>query len=102
MHKSELREICMSFKNGRVSGYDNIPMHIIKNAFEFISKPLMHIINKSLENGVFPDSLKIAKIIPIFKSGDIDKCSNFSKFFEKVMYKWLLHFIEKLELLYCC
>ena len=25
-HKSELREICMSFKNGRVSGYDNIPI----------------------------------------------------------------------------
>lgn len=109
-HESELREICMSFKNGRVSGYDNIPMHTIKNVFEFISKPLTHIINKSLENGVFPDSLKIAKIIPIFKSGDMDKYSNyrpisilanFSKFFEKVMHKRLLHFIEKLELLYC-
>ena len=109
-YESELREICMSFNNTRVSGFDNIPMHTIKNSFEFISKPLTYIINKSLENGVFPDSLKIAKIIPIFKSGDTDKFSNyrpisilanFSKFFEKVMHKRLLHFIEKLELLYC-
>lgn len=62
-----------------------------------------------MKKGIFSDSLKIAKIIPIFKSGDVDKFSNyrlmsimtnFSKFFEKVMYKRLSQFIEKFELLY--
>ncbi len=42
-HENELREICMSIKNGKVSGFDNILMHIIKNYFEFISKPLTRI-----------------------------------------------------------
>jgi len=36
----------------------------------FIAKPLTFIINLIFTSGFFPDSLKIAKIIPIFKSGD--------------------------------
>ena len=61
----------MSFKTGKAPGYDNsdnIPMHLIKNYFEFIVDTLMHLINISLETGVFPDKLKMAKIIPIFKA----------------------------------
>jgi hypothetical protein len=48
----------MSFKTGKAPGYDNsdnIPMHLIKNSFEFIVDPLMHLINISLETGVCPD-----------------------------------------------
>ena len=37
---------------------------IIKNE---ISKPLTLIINQMLESGIFPGSLKIAKIIPLYK-----------------------------------
>lgn len=61
-----------------------------------------------MEKGIFPDCLKTAKIIPIFKSGNVDKdlyrrisiMTNFSKFFEKVMHKCLSQFIKKIELLY--
>ena len=31
---------------------------------------LAHVFNLSFEIGFFPDNMKIAKIIPIFKSGD--------------------------------
>jgi hypothetical protein len=87
---TELRQICMSFKTGKAPGYDNIPMHLIKNYFQFIIHPLMHLINISLETGVFPDKLKMAKIIPIFKADDpqlfkiyrpISLLTNFSKFY---------------------
>ena len=59
----ELEEICKTFK----SGYDNMPMHVIKRSFSLILEPLMHFINlsfaMSIENGLFPSKLKTAKIV---------------------------------------
>ena len=34
-------------------------------------EPLLHIINLSFSNGVFPDRLKIAKVVPIYKKEDL-------------------------------
>ena len=33
-------------------------------------QPLTYIYNKSFEFGIFPDEMKIAKIVPIFKNGN--------------------------------
>lgn len=66
---NELENICRSFKASKNSGYDNIPMYVIKN-FNLISKPLLHVIKLSLTKEIFPDKLKIAKLIPIFKTED--------------------------------
>ena len=107
---NELREICMSFKNGKAPGYDNLPIHIIKKSFELISEPLMLVINSSLEAGLFPDKSKVAKIIPIYKAGEVDTFTNyrpisilssFSKIYERVMYNRLVEFTNKLEIYYC-
>ena len=52
--------------------------------------------NQSFQSGIFPDKLKIAKVISIFKKGNPELPSKyrpisllpiFSKLFEKVMYK---------------
>ena len=60
--------------------------------------------NTSIIKGIFPDELKIAKVIPIFKSGNKDLIENyrpisilsvFTKVFEKVMYKHLINFVDK-------
>lgn len=78
-------------------------MHIIKNSFDLISEPLVKLINLSLSTATFPDKLKIAKVIPIYKTGDRDFFTNYrpislltniSKFFEKFMYNRLIEFIE--------
>jgi hypothetical protein len=63
---AELEEICLNFKSQKVPGYDNLSMHVIKSSFSLISDPLKDIINLSFAKGVFPDKLKIAKIIPIY------------------------------------
>ena len=69
----------------------------------------MYLINKSVETGIFPDELKIAKIVPIFKSGDKTLVSNyrpisvlrfFSKIFETILNNHLIEFTEKHNLLY--
>ena len=90
-------------------GWDNIPAKLLKPYIEEYIKPLTYIINKSFETGVFLDSLKLAKVIPIYKSGDKTLLSNyrpisilnsFSKIFEKVIYNHLIDFIDKNNILY--
>ena len=66
----ELKSIAKGFKDGKAPGADNIPISIIKKTLDLISDPLLSIINLSLSSGVFPDRLKISKIIPIFKSNN--------------------------------
>ena len=107
----EVRDICNSFKSGKAPGCDNIAMTVIKDSLNIIADPLSKIINISLKNGIFPDKLKVAKVLPAFKSEDpqyfvnyrpITLLPNFSKIFEKVVYNRFIEFIERLEILYCC
>ena len=74
---AELEEICQNFKSQKAPGYDNLSMHVIKCSFSLISEPLKDIINLSFAKGVFPDKLKIAKIIPIYKAEDPEKSTSF-------------------------
>ena len=64
-----------------------------------MSNSLLHIFRLSLEEGIFLDDLKTAKVTPIFKAGDendfgnywsISVLSCFSKILEKIMYKRLI------------
>ena len=65
--------------------------------------------NLSITKGIFPSELKIARVIPLFKSGDPTSFSNyrpvsvlpiFSKILERLMYRRLLSFINEHKLLY--
>ena len=73
-----------------------------------ICRPLTHFINLSIISGVFPDQLKIARVIPLFKSGDKSSFTNyrpvsvlpaFSKILEKVIYNRLLDYLNKHKIL---
>ena len=62
--------------NNSSPGWDNISSVILKLFIEEYITPLTYVINKSFETGKFPNLLKIAKLIPIFKSGDKTMVSN--------------------------
>lgn len=107
----ELENISKTLASRKALGYDNIPMNVIKSSFHLISSPLANIINQSLQKGILPDKLKIAKVIPVYKKEDpfpfvnykpISLLSNFSKFFERVMYNWLKVFVQEYDIHYCC
>ena len=77
------------------SGHDGISTRFIKRILEIITPPLTHIINQSLCTGLFPDRLKIAKVIPLFKKDDqhildnyrpISLLSVISKVFGKIVF----------------
>ena len=58
-------------------GHDNIPSKVLKRAQSIIADPLTHIVNLSLEQGVCPDAIKVAIIVPLFKSGDQELFNNY-------------------------
>jgi hypothetical protein len=64
-------------KNTTSTGIDGIPTAIMLNCKENIEPVLTKTINQSMREGVFPDSLKISKIIPIFKGGDAGHVKNY-------------------------
>ncbi len=49
----------------------------LKNFASTIMTPLWIIFNKSLQEGVFPSRWKVARITPIFKSGDVQNITNY-------------------------
>ena len=107
-NKSEIEKIIKSLKIAS-AGCDDIHAKILKSTYHLILDPLEHVINLSLEQGIFPDEMKIAKIIPLHKSGDTMNITNyrpvsvlpvFSKIFERLVYNRLISFIEKHDLLY--
>jgi Reverse transcriptase (RNA-dependent DNA polymerase) len=87
---------------------NKILMHLVKTVLPFISSSLLHIFNKSLELGVVPEKLKIAKVNPIFKSGDTQDMNNyrpisllctFSKILEKIVFLRLMKYLSSFKLL---
>ena len=105
----ELKAITKGFKDGKAPGADNIPISIIKKTLDLISDPLLSIINLSLSLGIFPDRLKISKIIPTFKSDNASLVQNYrpisilpaiSKIFETAVYNRIFQFLVDNDLFY--
>ena len=84
-------------------------MYLIKRIINEINVPLAHIFNLSLSKGVFPEKLKTAKVVPIFKSGRKDLCDNYrpisllstlSKILEKIVSIQLTNHLDTSKLIY--
>ena len=111
-HRSIIREIehiIKSFKTKKSTGDDGISMHLLKQLCEPCSEPIAIIVNMSLEQGIVPDAMKLAKVIPIHKSKSkelfnnyrsISLLSNMSKVLEKVVHNRLYSFLIKNSILY--
>jgi len=100
----EIKQIILALKNSYSKGHDNLSVNTIKTCSDQLAEPLCMIFNKSIEEGIVPDDLKIAKIIPIYKSDDKKIISNyrpisvlpaFSKILERLLCNRLLGFIDK-------
>ncbi len=84
-------------------------MHLLKQLCEPCSVPITHLVNMSLEQGIVPDAMKLARVIPIHKAKSkeefnnyrpISLLSNVSKVLEKVVHKRLYSFLAKHNILY--
>ena len=57
-----------SVKTSKAAGPDNVPAHMIKDAYKELACPLYHLINESIKAGIFPTAKKVAKVTPVYKS----------------------------------
>ena len=58
-------------------GHDDLSTILLKAIKHDICKPITLIINQSLYTGIFPNKLKLAKVILIYKKGDNTKLDNY-------------------------
>ena len=100
----EFSKIVGSLKNKKSSGNDGISNEILKCSSPIIEKYLVQSFNGCIEKQVFPECLKIAKVLPLFKKGDESQPSNYrplsllsslSKVFEKLLHKRMVKFFNK-------
>ena len=70
-------EVLNNLKQKLSCGHDGISSRLLKASKTVIFKPLTLIINQTLASGIFPDTLRIAKIIPLFKKGDKTLLENY-------------------------
>ena len=75
----------------------------LKQIAPTILKPLTLLINQVFNTGIFPDRLKLAKVIPVFKKGDSKLINNYipisllpviSKVLEKIIANQLSQYFE--------
>ena len=104
----EIDLIIRNLKNSS-SGWDELSAQILKTAKCFLIDPLVFICNLSMITGTFPDQLKIAKVLPLYKSDDPKIFSNYrpvsvlpviSKVLERIMYNRLIKYLNDNKILY--
>ena len=107
--KNELLIAFQTLKLNKGLGVEEISSNIVIKSMHYLITPLLHIFNLSLKQGIFPESFKTARVIPVFKSGDPSNVSNyrpisilprFSKILERIMYNRLFSFLETNDILY--
>lgn len=75
--ESTVNDIIDNLKPKSSCGTDNISNKLLKLCKSIIAKPLTIIINQMLSTGIFPDKLKISKVIPLYKKDDDTNLSNY-------------------------
>ena len=73
----EFEEVFKSLKRSKAAGFDDLSRNIVIDAYESLKNILFHVFKVLIQQETFPDSLKIAIVTPIFKSGDKDNISNY-------------------------
>jgi hypothetical protein len=75
---NEKKHVTESFKSKNSAGYKGISCRILKYSIHAIAKPLSHICNASLNQGIYHDRLKFAIVMPIYKKGNKADVCNYS------------------------
>ena len=101
---AEVCSIIDGLKNKKARRYTDVETKFIKYGKLIISLIISNLFNLCIETGVFPNCLKIAEVIPIYKKGDqnmptnykpISLLSQFENIFGKMLFSRLLSYLDK-------
>ena len=105
----EVKEALRILKREKSPGYDNIPSNVLNEASDIFLTPLKYIFNLSLQQGIFSENLKIAKISPIYKKYEEFLLTNyrpisvyrcFPKLLERIMYNRFFKYFSENSILH--
>ena len=105
----EVSKLIGTMPLSKSSGPNSIPTKILKLISAEISIPIAKLVNLSFSSGKFPSSLKVSKVIPVYKKASplqpsnyrpISLLSNIDKIFEKLMYSRVISFLEANSVIY--
>jgi len=68
----KVMKIVKSIKSTKSVGLDDISSHVLKLATDVLSIHIAYIINNSIKQNIFPEELKHAKVVPVYKKGAVD------------------------------
>ena len=106
--KTEILNIVSNLSNKSSLDKDAISMILVKDIIDTVSEPMRHICNISISQEIFPEEMKAAKVVPLFKANDIKEYSNyrpvsilqqFSKILEKKINNRITKFIKGNDIL---
>ena len=107
-NEQEVINIVLKCKSKLSTDCHDIDMTIVKKVINNIAKPLTHICNLSYQSGRFPNKMKIAKVIPLYKNESKHSYTNyrpisllpqFSKVLEKLINSRLENFLDKHQII---
>lgn len=92
--ENEVRKAIKNLSTKKAAGYDEIPIKFIKMTSRQLTGPVTIIVNKCIQQNLFPECMKLANITPIYKKKDKLNKDNYrsvnllialSKIFEKLL-----------------
>ena len=105
---SEVEELCKALDPNKGMGWDGVSPKVIKAVAREISGPLSRLFNCCMREGHYPESFKVARVVPVFKSEDPTQFSNYrpisvlpvlSQIFERVLKSRLIQFLAEQEVI---
>ena len=98
-----------SLKSNKSCVFNDISPNVINFALDALFRSIKHVFALSIKSGIVPDKLKIARVTPVYKSGEkgfvynyrpISVLPCFSKILERIMYNRLYSFLVEHDILY--
>ena len=105
----EIEEALRSLKPNKCPGFDNISSNVVNETSDIFFTPLKYVFNLLLQQGIFPENLKIARTSPIYNKDEEFLLKNyrpisvllcFSKLLERIMYNCLFKYRSGNSILY--
>ena len=106
--QQEVNRIIDGLPSKSSSGHDDVSNILLKSLKSSLTYPMTLILNQLLETGTFPERMKLAEVIPLYKNKATDHLVNYqpisllmtmSKVLEKIVYKRVISFLNKHEIL---
>lgn len=108
VNDNDIVKIVNDFKTSDAKDIYDMSPNLIKRVVHIIAPLLALLINGCLDSGVFPESLKVSRTVPVFKKGSRTELSSyrpisiiptFGKVFETVLFQQLYSYLESRSLL---